>query len=267
MAKRKRNTTKATIKNRIKQGRGAGRLAEYKPWLHIQDVPSRGLASRVSGWKTNRVHHFLSLLELYYFFVFEWALVVVDIREQYALLPLEETLDIAKKCGIHHPYDPKTKHPVVMTTDFVNTVRRGPQDLDEPCTVKYSGDLISRRTLEKLEIERRYWECRKMKLKILTESNVPKVLAKNVQWVHAYRCLQDFTELDELTFSLIASNLIAALRKQAAPLSQITLSLDDQLGLEVGTCLSIVRHLISNRHLRVDMLKAINPREPLSLLK
>ena len=37
-----------------------GQGANYNPWLHIQDVPSQGLASRIKGWKTRRVHHLLS---------------------------------------------------------------------------------------------------------------------------------------------------------------------------------------------------------------
>ncbi|HEV7736265.1 MAG TPA: hypothetical protein VGO47_02690, partial [Chlamydiales bacterium] len=83
MAKRKRLVTETSIKRRIKEGRGIGRLANYKPWLHIQDVPSLGLSSRIKGWKTQRVHHFLSGLELLYFYILEWSRNVVDIREQY----------------------------------------------------------------------------------------------------------------------------------------------------------------------------------------
>ncbi|MCA1636557.1 MAG: TnsA endonuclease N-terminal domain-containing protein [Acidobacteria bacterium] len=162
-----------------------GRLSEYKPWLHIQDVPSKGLSSRVRGWKTGRVHHLLSLLELTDFYVLEWSLDVTDVREQFPLLPLEETLAIAQSCGIRHPADPKTKHPVVMTTDFINTVRRGPVDFDESRTVKYKSDLLKQRTLEKLEIERRYWEARKIRLKVVTEDGIPAALAKNVEWLHS----------------------------------------------------------------------------------
>jgi len=99
------------------------------------------------GWKTNRVHQMLSLLELLYFYIAEWALQVVDIREQYPLLPIEETLAIARSCGIRHPIDPKTKEPVVMTTDFVLTVRQGASDIDQPRTVKYRADLFNLRTL------------------------------------------------------------------------------------------------------------------------
>lgn len=266
MAKRKRKTTQKSINMRIKEGRGMGRLAEYSPWLRIQDVPSKGLSTRIKGWKTGRVHHLLSLLELSYFYVLEWSQDVTDIREQYPLLPLEETLAIAESCGIRHPADPRTKHPIVMTTDFVNTVRRGVTDFDEPRTVKYKSDLLKLRTLEKLEIERRYWAARKKTLKIITEESIPGALAKNVEWLHSYRHLGDFAYLNEFVFSQTASAIKDALRRQSAPLRDITLQVDDCLGLEAGTSLSIVRHLLANRSLRVDILKLINPNERLILL-
>lgn len=267
MAKRKRRTTPQTTKNRLKQGRGLGRLADYQPWLHIQDVPSIGLACRTRGWKTNRVHHFLSRLELYYFYVLEWAKPVVDIREQFPLLPSNESLAIAANCDIAHPLNPQTKHPIVITTDFVITVRREYTDVDEPYTVKLKEDLCSRRTLDKLEIERRWWALKNKGLKIVTEDSIPMVLAKNVEWVHPYYRPEDFTDLDDLAFSLISSTVLLALRKEPLPLSHLTMQLDDRLGLEVGTCLSITRHLIANRHICVDMHKPINPSQPLNLIE
>lgn len=85
----------------------------------MRDVPSRGLSSRVKGWKTGRVHHFLSQLELSYFYTLEWSVSVIDIREQYPLIPPKSTLDIADRLNIKPPTDPKTKLPIVMTTDFL----------------------------------------------------------------------------------------------------------------------------------------------------
>jgi hypothetical protein len=47
----------------IKEGRGQGEGADYKPFLTIHDVPSNGLSSRVPGRKTGRLHHTLSKIE------------------------------------------------------------------------------------------------------------------------------------------------------------------------------------------------------------
>ncbi len=101
MAKRKRENTPDIIDRRIKEGRGAGRGGDYKPWLLVQDVPSQGLASRVKGVKTGRVHHLLSQLEHRCFLILDWSEQVTDIREQYPLLPLKETFALAESLGIN----------------------------------------------------------------------------------------------------------------------------------------------------------------------
>lgn len=264
MAKRRRGKGERGIRRSIKDGRGQGRGAEYNPWLHIQDVPSRGLVTRVKGWKTGRVHHLLSLLELWYFYVLEWSLAVTDIREQYPLLPLEETLDIARRLGVRHPTDPLTKEPVVMTTDFVLTVRRGCSEVDQARTVKYEKDLLSKRVLEKLEIERRYWESHGVDWKIVTEKQIPVVLAKNVQWFHQYRVLEDFATVSAAEAGQIISVLTLSVSTfVASPLRSVTLQTDDRLGLEPGSSLSLVRHLLACRRWRVDMRRPINPCERL----
>ena len=75
------------------------------PYLLVHDVPSNGLASRIWGWKTNRVHHLLSRLELIFFYMLEWCQDVIDIREQFPL-NLDETLAISDRLGVRHPRDP-----------------------------------------------------------------------------------------------------------------------------------------------------------------
>ena len=54
------------VLRRVKEGRGHGSGAEYRPYIQAKDVPSKGLTTRGKGWKTGRVHHFLSQLELDY---------------------------------------------------------------------------------------------------------------------------------------------------------------------------------------------------------
>jgi TnsA endonuclease C terminal./TnsA endonuclease N terminal. len=266
VAKRNRASTPRAIARRLAEGRGHGVGSSYNPWLHIQDVASKGLVSRVQGWKTNRVHHFLSLLELRYFYALEWEQNVVDIREQYPLLPLEETLAIADECGVKHPTDPKTKHPIVMSTDFLYTVRLGIFEIDYARTVKYSNDLQSIRTLVKLEIERRYWRARGIDWKIVTERDISTVLAGNVEWIHPYADLCNFTSLPDFTVQQIVSLLTKSVQASSLNLRDITNSIDGFLDLEAGTSLSIVRHLIACRRWQVDMNHSIDPCRRLVLI-
>lgn len=219
MAKRQRKTDQTVIDQRLKAGRGQGTGAAYTPWLHIQDVPSKGLVHRIKGWKTQREHHFLSTLECAYFYVLEWSPSVSDIREQYPLLPLSETWAIAQACGFRHPTDPRTQEPIVMTTDFVITLANGRlQSVDCARTVKPAAQLQSKRTLEKLEIERRYWQARRTNWGIVTEQEIPQVLAKNVELLHGYLRLANRLDLSEDESRRIATVLTTHVQRGSTSL-------------------------------------------------
>lgn len=265
MAKRKRVINERVIKRRLKEGRGQGRGADYQPWLHIQDAPSQGLATRVKGWKTGRCHHFLSKLECQYFYALEWSPIVFDIREQYPL-ELTETLAIAERLSVAHPTDPRTRQPIVMTTDFVTTINQKGKLIDQARSIKYSQELSSDRTLEKLEIERLYWTERDLDWGIVTEHEVEPVLAANVSWVHAYRDTAALTPVTDAIIRRVEVVLAPHLNERRSPLRELTDACDDQLGLSPGMSLMVVRHLIANRQWQVDMRQPINTAKPLVLL-
>ncbi|MGM1023771.1 MAG: TnsA endonuclease N-terminal domain-containing protein [Bacillota bacterium] len=93
--------------------------------MTVHDVPSIGIVTRILGWKSGRLHHYLSEhFELAHHYQMEWSEQVIDIREQFPLLPLDKTLYIAQKLGIKHPTDPKNKLPIIMTTDMLLTVKQ-----------------------------------------------------------------------------------------------------------------------------------------------
>ena len=82
MAKRRYGLDEDKIARFAKEGRGQGHGADYRPWLTIQDVSSRGLSSRIKSEKTGRDHHLLSDVETDTFLMLDWSDVVTDIREQ-----------------------------------------------------------------------------------------------------------------------------------------------------------------------------------------
>lgn len=265
MAKRRRENGQKAQQRRSKEGRGVGRGADYKPYLYIHDVPSLGLASRVWGWKTQRVHHFLSRLELKFFYSLEWLPYVIDIREQFPL-DLDETLAIANQLGFRHPRDPKTRDYVVMTTDFVITVRRGFVTEELIGAVKYEKDLQNQRVMEKLAIERTYWkEIRGLNWQIVTETDVDRNVAANVEWIHGYREIQSLAPLTFEQIISIEALLTPQVIQGAFRLRDLTNECDSRLGFPRGTSLGVVRHLIANRHWVVDMNRRIKPTLPLVL--
>lgn len=259
MAKRNRTITAKVIERRIKEGRGQGHFSSYKPWLTIHDVPSHGIVTRVLGWKSERLHHLFSEhFELAHFYQMEWANNVIDIREQYPLLPLEKTLFIAEKLGIKHPTDPRTHYPIVMTTDQLLTVRAGEELTYEANSIKPQSKL-NKRVLEKLEIERKFFEDAGVKWRLITEKQINYILVKNVNWLHSSKSLNDLPNFSRWYLDYIEPYLFQALKDQSKPFAKITLQQDKILGLPSGTCISIVKYLIANRVWKVDMTKLIEP--------
>ncbi|XWK89104.1 MAG: TnsA endonuclease C-terminal domain-containing protein [Phormidium sp.] len=222
--------------------------------------------TRIKGIKTKRVHHFLSQLELNYFYLLEWSNSVVDIREQYPLLPIEETVAIAQHCQIRHPRDPKTQNPIVMTTDFLISHTHSTGTKEQARTVKTAADLQSERTIEKLEIERQYWLAKDIDWGIVTEHEIPMILAKNIGWLHPYFSTEDLSLSDQQIRRIATALTLRVATTNNQPLAEIAADCDDALGLPPGIGLSVARHLIANRQWLVDMNQPIQPSQPLILL-
>ena len=191
---------------------------------------------------------------------------VTDIREQFPLLPLEETLAVAEGCGFKHPTTPGTADFHVLTSDFVITFQQDETGVEVVRTTKYAADLQSERTLEKLEIERRYWVSRGVDWGIVTEREIPADLVKNVEWVHAWHDFNDLPVLVQTNLSRIYSTLQAQ-TQPGSGLDEACHRTDDRLGLPGGTTLAAFRHGIATRKIRVDMNRLIVPSVPLDQLK
>lgn len=258
MAKRKRNISE---EKRLKSGKGQGVGKDYKPWITIQDVPSKGRSTRLRGYKSGRQHEFLSDMETNYFYILEFSDGIVDIREQYPLLPLEETLLIAESLGIRHPLNPKTKEPIVMTTDFLITVQSGGKSVDVARTVKPSDQLVDKRILEKFEIERHYWTGRGIDWGIVTEKEIDRNVTDNIKKIREYwnlRELDGFKSFDEELVADYVHSYIERLAVSDESVRVVSGRFDRELGLASGSGLSFLYYLIVNKLIRIDMTVPID---------
>jgi hypothetical protein len=260
------------IQRWIKKGKGQGRGRDYQPWLRVRDVSSSGLSSRIKGWTSERIHHLLSEIETNYFYCLEWADRVIEVREQFPLLPLDETLAIAKECGIEHPsYRPlhgKTKVPIVMTTDFLITTKDGLTSPNHARTVKPASELADGRVIEKLELERRYWQRRYVDWGIVTERDIPKTPAKNIHWIHNLYDLTDCgVSLEQVrnVRIILEPQLTVAAEARISPINALCGACDDRLGLNPGDSLTVVRHLLARKIWKTDMNIVLHPGNPLRL--
>lgn len=265
MPRRRRRMTGDEVLKLISEGRGQGEGEDYEPWIKVQDFSSYGQANRDLGATTGRQHDYFSGLEHKYHLILDWS-GLLDIQEQFPLLPVEKTISIANELGIRHPVDFETKKPVVMTTDFRISVPLAVGKKVVFRTVKPAAKLLVKRVVEKLEIERRFYLSLEADWGIVTERQIDPVLVNNLIWIYKFRPLSSLHPLSDEMIYRISCLLTEGLSGREISLSGLALECDDLLGLTSGTSLSVARYLIANRQWQVDMMRIIDPRERLNIL-
>lgn len=252
-------TREQAIRRYQEEGRGRGEGSDYRPWLQAHDVPSRGSTFRMNGRKHRREHVLFSSIERNAFLAAQWLDHVVDIREQFPLWPYEDTEAIAADVGVNHPANPKGGV-FVMTTDLLLTDADGSLSA---IAVKPESELSRARVLEKLEIERLYWERRGVEWLIVTEREIPAGLAWNLNWVdECYEITPETLAPEQIrrTESYLLESLTEALDR---PLNEVCAESDDRLGFKQGRCLSVVRHALARKRWLLPLDRQIDPGAPL----
>ena len=166
----------------LKNKYGIGQGSEYKPWLRIQDVKSKGKRSLIYGRQSQRDHHMMSSIESQHFYLAEFSNSVIDIREQFPLLPLNFTQKVAKTLGVTHPEHPKTKEPIIMTTDQLLTIDSPQGTTYHAISVKPEDESDNLRVLEKIDIERVCWELLGVKFTYFTGNKLTRAQSLNIHW-------------------------------------------------------------------------------------
>lgn len=185
--------TQEKIQKRIAAGDGQGVREAYVPWIKVRSFPSRGTSHIVPGLITHRPHHLLSNAEYHYFVILEHDRSVIDIREQFPLLPSAETHAIASSLQIRPPVYPGTSVPLVFTTDFLITqIDSSGRERLLARSVKYSKELEEaspaqqNRIMEKLEIERQFWLRRNVEWKLILYERLSQNRIRNLLVLRSY---------------------------------------------------------------------------------
>ena len=176
-----------SVKTKLLQKRGSGTGADYKPWIYIREMNSMGEATALVDWKHGRAAQLLSKGEVYLYRILRFNDNVEDIREQFPLLPVTDTEEIAEKFGINHPYSPKEKCSLPLTTDLLVTLKSGEL---VAYSVKASRQEVEgeahRRTREKLVLEKTYWDLKGVKWYLKYTDNLNRIYAENIKRVCQY---------------------------------------------------------------------------------
>jgi hypothetical protein len=242
---------------KLKEGRGSGEKDLYKPWIRAHEVTGQGINNRPLGWKTGREHQLLSNLEYSVFLAFEWDDNILDIREQFPLDQIK-TINIANKLGVKHPS--VNDEPIVMTTDFLLTVQE-PKKRFYARTVKESKELQDERKLEKLEIEKIYFQEEGIDWGIITEKEMSMNFTNNMIFLHNHKAVDRLGDIDVVdTMIKICSDYLR--RFPDNPLIQSLNAIDNQLNSEAGTALSLIKFMLANKIVKMDMFKERDFRSP-----
>jgi hypothetical protein len=247
MANNKYSLTEPKVRKWIKEGRGDGRGRDYKPWLTVRDLPSQGRSHRVFGHKSQRTHHLFSDLELAVFLILEWQSDVIEIREQFPL-QRELTLEVAAECGIRHPAVAGVEQ--YLSSDFL--VDSSSKSLPRfALQAKRSEDLMPR-TMEKLELERRYWRHKDVPWFLITEKEIPAVVFQNIKWL--YPAQRDEIAAEDLP-QLVDTYRYHFAANPKTTLTNIAKKIDVAYEQPPGESLREIRQLLAQRIFTFDIFK------------
>ena len=124
-------------------------------------------------------------MERNYFYLTEFSDVVLDIREQFPLLPQEETIVIAEELELNTQLI-QNRRSNCYDNGLLLTVDKGQGVFEVAHTIKMKDKLLEERVLEKFEIEREYWERKGTSWGIVTEEEIDKTMARNISYIHDY---------------------------------------------------------------------------------
>ncbi|WP_320007645.1 TnsA endonuclease N-terminal domain-containing protein [Maridesulfovibrio sp.] len=180
------------------------------------------------------------------FFSLDWCHKTIDIREQFPLQQ-EVTLELARDVGIRHPQVSESCQ--VMSSDFL--VNSSDPALPKfVLQAKYAKDLSDPRTVEKLELEQRYWEYKNVPWRIITEKEISRTASQNIEWLYPDQQRDyKFSELaEQLTFY---SHHFA--KNPSSTIIQISKLLDVKYDHGAGESLAEIRELLASRLLSFDV--------------
>ncbi len=252
-----REWNETTIKRFLMEKRGQGTGKDYKPWLQVQDIASKGRSTRIFGHTTQRVYHLLSDMQLYYFYLLEFDDHVTDIREQYPLLDFHDMNiqvdeELTKKL-----FDTKTQVPHIFTVSFFVT-RKG--ENGEPYyqarIIKQSQELEKNATLQRLELQRRYFEKKGIDFGIVTEKEINKQLARNIGWALNSYDIQDYPLLT-LNLPHLKRDIVQYLSNKSDTFQGIFSRLEREYSLDEGLGLILFKHLIAHKEVSMDLSRKI----------
>lgn len=229
--------------------------------LKVSTYSSLGRATRIYSYKTQSIHHLMSDNQLRTFLLLEWSDKIMDIKTNIILDDLEIYLDEEiENLRLDIFKDKESGKTYDLYTNFLVTVDKGVNKENIAISVKNSSNLSKKNTIEKLEIERRYWSKRDTKFYIVTDKELNRQEVNNINW-----CREALIDKSILNKDYLSEELLVFIQKYRNELLNEILDLFDEINnLKLGTSLFIFRYLIAIKKIKVNMKEKININKEIS---
>lgn len=229
--------------------------------LKVSTFSSLGRSTRMFSSKTGKIHHLMSDNQLRTFLLLEWSDKIMDIKTNIILDDLEIYLDEEiENLRLDIFKDKESGKTYDLYTNFLVTVDKGIGKENIAISVKNSSNLSKKNTIEKLEIERRYWNKRHIKFYIVTDKELNRQEVNNINW-----CREALIDKSILNKDYLSEELFVFIQKHRNELLNEILDLFDEINnLKLGTSLFIFRYLIAIKKIKVNMKEKININKEIS---
>jgi hypothetical protein len=124
-------------------------------------------------------------------------------------------------------------------------------------TIKMTAELENARTIEKLEIERRYWAKLGIDWKIVTENEISRQKAKNIEWLYTAEGF-DLAGRNEYELERIRCAMLNLLRLGDNSIIVTSRMVENDFLLPAGAGLQIFKQLVLEKKLTIDLSLPIN---------
>jgi len=261
MARGRKLDSLEAYRNALKKGYGLGQGNNYMPWLTVRDVKTRGTAAILRGIKTKRDHHCLSQQEKYFFYLAEFSTSVVDIREQFPLLPLDMISQLAQTLRIKYPEVPGKKVPNVQSTDFLLTLRLHPGSAETylAVSVKTTEELDRPRVLEKQELERVWWQLLGVPFQLFVCTEALKQQALDIEWLTQHIRFDGMPDVSQLNAAC------AVVDEGTYPVGALADLIKSALAIKGEEAVKILKCLIVERLIEIDWSHSIRDTQQLTV--
>lgn len=200
--------------------------------------------------------------------MFEWNDTVEGIREHFPLFDVEEVIKEKEDLNYDVFKDKNTGVKYVLSSTFLLTIKdklKGRRYIAR--SIKSAAELSKKISLEKFEIERRYWESKGIDWGIITQKEIPVTKVRNIEWVHSALYTYKERGLSQDNMAFLCRAFIERIEDSDEMIRTFINCFDKEYNLDTGTGLFIFKYLIASKIISVDMNKVINMNDTLASIK